>query len=61
MKNGRVVTLTKIIDRYDERNFYYTVDNGAFKWFFYDLVKAENFIKSMGARYDYKEIVDGLI
>lgn len=26
---GDTVTLTKIIDRCDERNFYYTVDNKA--------------------------------
>ena len=60
MKNN-VVTLTKVVDRYDDRNFYYTVDNKGFKWFFYDLVKAENFIKSMGARYEYKEVVTALI
>lgn len=55
------ITLTKIIDRNDERHFYYTVDNKAFKWFFYDLVKAEAFIKSLGERYDYKELVDDLV
>lgn len=60
MKN--IVTLTKIIDRYDDRKYYYTVDKGHNKWFFYDLVKAENFIKLLGARYDYKEIfIEGLI
>lgn len=57
-----VFTLTRIMDKHDNQKFYYTVDNGAFKWFFYSLVKAESFIENENGVYNYKEVyVDGLI
>lgn len=53
MKTREIVTITKIID---------TVDNKAFKWHFSTLVDAENFVKYLGAHYNYKEkFVEGLI
>lgn len=62
MKTREIVTITKIIDTIDERIYYYTVDNKAFKWHFSTLVDAENFVKHLGAHYNYEEkFVEGLI
>lgn len=57
-----VMTITKIYERNNERNYYFTVDNKAFKWFFNSLESAEEFVKNNDSVYDYKELeVDWLL
>lgn len=57
----KIVTLVKVVDKHEEDKFYYYVDYGNHRKFFYDLVEAENYIKSLGARYEFKTIKDFLV
>ena len=58
----KVVELKKIVNQYDEREYYYTVKSGRFVKHFYHLEDAERFVKYLDATYEYKEVqVEGCI
>lgn len=57
----KILKLVKVTDYFDEHKFFYYVDvNNDLKnvHFFRYLVDAENFIKELGAKYEFEEYKD---